>query len=544
MKKRSTFWAFIAVCMLPVYGWCQGNSGDAILAGKDIAVTSTDNGQVRGYIHNGTFTYKGIPYAKAQRFMAPEKPASWPGVRTSLAYGAVCPIDPTTTVNDPLEFGFNHNWGYMNEDCLKLNVWSPGINDQKKRPVMVWLHGGGFSAGSAIELPSYDGENLSKKGDVVVVSINHRLNLLGFLNLSAYGDKYKSSANAGMMDIVSALQWVKQNIASFGGDPDNVTIFGQSGGGAKVGTLMNAPSAKGLFQKAIVESGSYRSDFMTADVSKRIGAGVLEVLNLQTSQVDSLQTMPYERLSAACKKAFIKVQQQLKAEGKPAGGFGLMWEPSIDGSFLPYNMTDPAAIELSKNVPLLVGSTKNEFMASLINPAIAGFTMDEAKAYLQKKYGDKTEAYMAEVKKAYPNTVKPADYIDIDLTTFRPGTVRQANAKSAVVGGAPVYMYQFAWQSPVMDGMYKSVHCMDIAFQFNNISRCEEFTGGGKDAYALASKISQAWINFAHTGNPNTKGLPNWPMYTEKNGAAMVFDNQSEVKYHHDQLLLQMATAK
>ncbi|MEZ2336037.1 carboxylesterase/lipase family protein [Mucilaginibacter sp. RCC_168] len=544
MKKRSSFWAVLALCLLPVYGWCQGNSGDAILAGKNIAVTSTDNGQVRGYIHTGTFTYKGIPYAKAQRFMAPEKPASWPGVRASLVYGAVCPIDPTTTVNDLLEFGFNHNWGYMNEDCLKLNVWTPGINDQKKRPVMVWLHGGGFSAGSAIELPSYDGENLSKKGDVVVVSINHRLNLLGFLNLSAYGDKYKASANAGMMDIVAALQWVKQNIASFGGDPDNVTIFGQSGGGAKVGTLMNAPSAKGLFQKAIVESGSYRSDFMTADVSKRIGAAVLEVLNLQPGQVDSLQSMPYERLSAACKKAFIKVQQQLKAEGKPVGAFGLMWEPSIDGSFLPYNMTDPAAIELSKNVPLLVGSTKTEFMASLINPAIAGFTLDEAKAYLQKKYGDKTDAYMAEVKKAYPNTVKPADYIDIDLTTFRPGTVRQANAKSAVAGGAPVYMYQFAWQSPVMDGMYKSVHCMDIAFQFNNIGRCEEFTGGGKEAYALAAKISQAWINFARIGNPNAKGLPNWPAYTEKNGAAMVFDNQSEVKYHHDQVLLQMAAAK
>ncbi|MBB6129466.1 carboxylesterase/lipase family protein [Mucilaginibacter lappiensis] len=543
MKKRSTFWAVLALCLLPVYGWCQGSS-DAILAGKDIAVTNTDNGQVRGYIHNGTFTYKGIPYAKAQRFMAPEKPESWPGVRASLTYGAVCPIDPTTTVNDLLEFGFNHNWGYMNEDCLKLNVWTPGIHDQKKRPVMVWLHGGGFSAGSAIELPSYDGENLSKKGDVVVVSINHRLNLLGFLNLSAYGDKYKASANAGMMDIVAALQWVKQNIAGFGGDPDNVTIFGQSGGGAKVGTLMNAPSAKGLFQKAIVESGSYRSDFMPADVSKRIGAAVLEVLKLQPNQVDSLQTMSYERLSAACKKAFIKVQLQLKAEGKPVGGFGLMWEPSIDGSFLPYNMTDPAAIELSKNVPLLVGSTKNEFMASLINPTIAGFTMDEAKAYLQKKYGDKTDTYIAEVKKAYPNTVKPADYIDIDLTTFRPGTVRQANAKSAVVGGAPVYMYQFAWQSPVMDGMYKSVHCMDIAFQFNNIGRCEEFTGAGKEAYALAAKISQAWINFARTGNPNAKGLPNWPMYTEKNGAAMVFDNQPEVKYHHDQILLQMAAAK
>ncbi|MDR6942024.1 carboxylesterase/lipase family protein [Mucilaginibacter pocheonensis] len=545
MKKVSKFWAVLAMCFLPTYGFCQSKSNDAIIAGDDVAVTSTDNGQVRGYIHNGMFNYKGIPYAQAKRFMPPEKPASWQGVRASLVYGAVCPIDATTTVIDPIEFAFQHNWGYMNEDCQKLNIWTPGINDQKKRPVMVWLHGGGFSAGSAIELPSYDGENLSKKGDVVVVSINHRLNALGFLNLSAYGDKYKASANVGMMDIVAALQWVKQNIASFGGDPDNVTIFGQSGGGAKVGTLMNAPSAKGLFQKAIIESGSYRSDFMTADVSKRIGAAVMEVLNLQPAQVDSLQTMSYERLSAACKKAFAKVQQQLKTEGKAVGAFGLMWEPSVDGSFLPYNMTDPAAIELSKNIPLLVGSTKTEFMASMINPAIRKFTMDEAKAYLQKKYGDKTDAYIAEVNKAYPNTVKPSDYIDIDLTTFRPGVVRQANAKSAVAGAAPVYMYQFAWQSPVMDGMYKSIHCIDIPFEFDNIKRCEEMTGGGKEAYALAAKMSQAWINFARTGNPNAKGLPSWPAYTQQNGAAMLFDNQSVVKQNNDKVLLEMAaTAK
>lgn len=405
---------------------------------------------------------------------------------------------------------------------------------------MVWLHGGGFAAGSAIELPSYDGENLSKKGDVVVVSINHRLNLLGFLNLSAYGDKYKSSANVGMMDIVSALQWVKQNIANFGGDPDNVTIFGQSGGGGKVTTLMAAPSAKGLFQKAIVQSGSYQTKFMDNEVSKKIGAAMLEVLNLQPSQVDSLQTISYERLSAAAKKALPKVAAQLKAEGKPIAGFGLGWEPVNDAVFLPYQLNDAAAQELSKNVPLLVGSTKTEFMASLINPAIRNYSLDDVKTALKKRYGDKTDTYMAEVLKAYPNTVKPSDYMDIDLATFRPGVIRQANAK-AIAGAAPVYMYQFAWASPVNDGMYKSVHCIDICFEFNNIARCEEMTGGGKEAYALAGKMSQAWVNFARTGNPNAKGLPNWPAYTADNGAAMIFDNQSVVKYHNDAALLKLA---
>jgi para-nitrobenzyl esterase len=540
MKKSSFFLRLLALCLWPMFGYSQSKSGDAIVAGDNVAVTSTDNGQVRGYIHNGTFNYKGIPYATAKRFMAPEKPAAWQGIRQSLVYGAVCPIDPTTTVNDPIEFAFQHNWGYMSEDCLKLNVWTPGINDQKKRPVMVWLHGGGFAAGSAIELPSYDGENLSKKGDVVVVSINHRLNLLGFLNLSAYGDKYKSSANVGMMDIVSALQWVKQNIANFGGDPDNVTIFGQSGGGGKVTTLMAAPSAKGLFQKAIVQSGSYQTKFMDNEVSKKIGAAMLEVLNLQPSQVDSLQTISYERLSAAAKKALPKVAAQLKAEGKPIAGFGLGWEPVNDGVFLPYQLNDAAAQELSKNVPLLVGSTKTEFMASLINPAIRSYSLDEVKTALRKRYGDKTDTYIAEVLKAYPNTVKPSDYMDIDLATFRPGVIRQANAK-AVTGAAPVYMYQFAWASPVNDGMYKSVHCIDICFEFNNIARCEEMTGGGKDAYALAGKMSQAWVNFAHTGNPNAKGLPNWPAYTADNGAAMIFNNQCEVKYHNDAALLKLA---
>jgi para-nitrobenzyl esterase len=437
-------------------------------------------------------------------------------------------------VNDEFEFPFHHNWGYTNENCLTLNVWSPGINDNKKRPVMVWFHGGGFTAGSYVELPSYDGENISRKGDVVLVSVNHRLNVLGFLDLSAYGDKYKSSPNAGLLDLVAALQWIRSNIAQFGGDPDNVTIFGQSGGGGKVTSLMNAPSAKGLFHKAIVESGSYLSGFTEQSISKKVAAALLDELQLQPSQVDSLETISYERLNAAGKKALSKVAAAMKAEGKTVPQFGLGWGPILDGSFLPYQPTEAAAIEIAKNVPLLVGSTKNEFTPFIPSAKLA--TMDDLKANLQKKYGDKADAYIAAVKKAYPETTNPQDYLDIDVF-FRPGTVSHANLK-AIDGAAPVYMYLFSWQSPVNDGRYKAMHCMELPFVFDNIDKCEEMTGGGKEAYTLADKMSSAWINFARTGNPNAKKLPTWPAYTQQNGATMIFDNKCEVKNNPDKDLL------
>ena len=536
MKKPILFF-LVSMCMTPFAIFSQAKT-DAIVAGKNVAVVETGFGKVRGYIRNGIYTYKGIPYAQSDRFMPPAKPAPWKDVRSSLSYGPVCPTDATTTVFDEFEFPFHHDLGYSNEHCQTVNVWTKGINDVKKRPVMVWLHGGGFAAGSAIELPSYDGENLSKKGDVVIVSVNHRLNILGFLDLSAYGDKYKSAANAGMLDIVAALQWVKENIAQFGGDPDNVTVFGQSGGGGKVSTLMAAPSAKGLFHKAIVQSGSYVTAFTESDVAKRISAAILDELGLQASQIDSLQKISYDLLNAAGKKALRKVQDQLKTEGKAVGGFGLSWGPIHDGSFLPYQITDDAATDLSKNIPLLVGTTKNEFTPFI--PANRGITMKKVNTDLQKKYGDKTSAYMAAVKKAYPGTIQPAGYIDMDLN-FRVGAIKQADMKSKS-GTAPVYMYLFAWQSPVNDGIYKAMHCMELAFVFDNIARCEEMTGGGKQAYILADKMSSAWINFAKAGDPNVKGLlPVWNKYSADNGATMIFDNQCVVRNHPDKELLSIA---
>jgi para-nitrobenzyl esterase len=510
-----------------------------IQTGENVAVTSTDAGKVRGYVHNKIYTYKGIPYAEAERFMPPAKPKAWSGVRSSMTYGPVAPLtDPTTSTQDEAEFVFHHDWGFTNEDCMRLNVWTPGINDGKKRPVMFWIHGGGFTAGSSQELPSYDGENLAIKGDVVVVSINHRLNILGYLDLSAYGDKYKSSANLSILDMKAALEWVKTNISNFGGDPNNVTIYGQSGGGAKVNTLMAMPSAKGLFHKAINESGSFRAAMLEKSETQQIAAEVLNALNLKADEVDKIQKVPFQELSNAGKKALKVVADKMKAEGKPVIGFGLSWGPSRDGDVLPYQLFSNEAFELSKNVPLLIGTTKNEF-TPFMGASTFKSSKEEVIEVIKKRYNAKADAYLAAVKKAYPNDTKPSDLLDIDFS-FRPGAVLQSNQKSEISNGAPVYMYLFSWQSPVMDGKYKAVHCMEIPFVFNNIARCEEMTGGNKDAYVLADKMSQSWINFAKTGNPNHAGLPKWEPYTTAKGTTMFFDNKCEIRYHHDKELLDL----
>jgi para-nitrobenzyl esterase len=527
-----------------IFLFCCISANAQLQTGANVAVANTEYGKVRGYIHNTVYTYKGIPYAQAKRFEAPQKPASWQNIRSSMTYGPVAPLtDPTTTVQDESEFVYNHDWGYTSEDCLRLNIWTKGLADGKKRPVMFWIHGGGFTAGSSEELPSYDGENLSKKGDVVVVSINHRLNVLGFLDLSAYGDKYKHAANVSMLDIVAALQWVKENIADFGGDPNNVTIFGQSGGGAKVNTLMAMPSAKGLFQKAVNESGAFRSDMIDKTITQQVAAEVLKALNLQPNQVDSLQTVPYATLSAAGKKALQVVGDKLRAEGKQTGllGFGLGWGPSVDGEDIPYQLFSTEALNLSKDVPLLIGTVKNEFMTSLFTGR-SNASADSVMSYIKSRYGAKADAYVAAVKAAYPNDTKPTDLMDVDVL-FRPGAVEEANIKSAL-NAAPVYMYLFTWQSPVMDGKYKAVHCSELPFVFNNIARCEQMTGGTKEAYALAEKVSDAWINFARNGNPNAKSLPNWPAYNTTNTATMHFDNKCEVKPQMDKALFDLVNSK
>jgi len=505
--------------------------------GENIAVTNTECGKVRGCVSNNIFIYKGIPYAEANRFEAPQKPKSWDGIRSSLTWGPVPYLEtPLTSVNDEMEYLFDHNFGYASEDCMRLNIWTPGLNDGKKRAVMFWIHGGGFTMGSSQELPSYDGENLAKKGDVVVISINHRLNVLGFLDLSAYGEKYKYSANLSILDIRFALEWVKNNIANFGGDPGNVTIFGQSGGGAKVNTLMAMPSAKNLFHKAINESGAYQSTLLEKDQTKAIGDLVLQILDIQPKNIDTLQKIPFQVLADAGRKALMQYNQNMRVEGKLSRGIG--WSPSVDGDLLPYQVLSNQALELSKNVPLMIGTVKNESATSL-SAGLSNGTEAQIMEYIKKRWKDKTDAYLTAIKKAYPNDTKPSDLIDVDMM-FRPGALFQAKQKSQLKSGAPVYMYLFGWQSPVMDGKYKAWHCMELPFVFDNIEKCQHMTGGGKDAYKLAEKMSPAWINFAKTGNPNHIGLPVWEPYNESKGTTMYFDTACKIIYNHDKELMEL----
>ncbi|MCF0064299.1 carboxylesterase family protein [Dyadobacter chenwenxiniae] len=506
-----------------------------IIADSSTVVVQTSSGKIRGYIHRDIHTFKGIPYGEARRFMPAEKPVAWEGIRSCLCYGPTCPTTQAPEFSDELEFAFQPNRGYrVDEQCLTLNLWSTNTAVHAKMPVMVWLHGGGFANGSAIEFPSQDGENLAQNGEVVLVSLNHRLNVLGFLDLSAYGTKYKHSANVGAVDMVMALEWLHENIANFGGDPGNVTIFGQSGGGSKVMCLMNAPSAKGLFHKAIVQSGTYPNHFTDKHISQKVSTALLEELKLGPGQVQALETMPYEQLANAGTKALEKVQASMQPDEVPA--LGLEWNPVMD-DFLPYQIGSPAANAFSAVIPLLVGSVKNEFVPFEMD--LRKVTEEDAQFMLQEKYGDQKAAYKNALQKAYPEAKKASELIDVDLL-YRPLVIHFANQKYTA-GDAPVYTYLFTWQSPVMDNSLGAVHCMDLPFVFDNIALCEQMTGGGKEAYILAERISQAWVHFARTGNPNHNLLPNWPAYTPENGAVMIFDNVCILKNHHDKALMQIA---
>ncbi len=509
-----------------------------IIASKDVGITETESGKVRGYIENGIYTYKGIPYAFAERFMEPGPAKPWDDVRFMGYYGATAPLDMEAIKargNGAGMFAMKNDWGYPHEDCQSINVWTPGVNDNKKRPVIFWIHGGGYAYGSSHELPFYDGNSLSKKGDVVYVSVNHRLNILGFMDLSQYGKKYKYSPNAGLLDLVAALKWVKNNIANFGGDPDNVTVFGQSGGGGKITALLNSPVADGLFQQAIVMSGSFAQEYQDPKMAQKLSAKVLKELNIKASKVDDIQKVPYDELLRAGKRAMAAMAEEAKKKGETVPRLG--WGPVADDYFLPYPMFGKEVLKQVKDVNIMIGTTKTEFAVGAA--MMTGEDMEATKAAIKMRYKDKADAYMEAVKKAYPDTEKASDYLAVDFM-FRPGAIRDAN-KLVKGGHKNTYMYVFTWESPINDGGFKSMHCMELPFVFNNIGLGIEMTGGGKEAYKLADVVSGAWINFARFGNPNAKGLPNWPTYTIKEGATMILDTKSELKHHFDKELMEIA---
>ncbi|MCM1318456.1 MAG: carboxylesterase/lipase family protein [Bacteroides sp.] len=535
MKTNLIICAFMIAAMAscsPAKTEKNATGNPEIQASESTAVVDTESGKVAGYVADGIHIYKGIPYAKAARFMAPEPADKWDGVRSCRHYGPTSPQGARQGyASDETAFAFDWDDGYTGEDCQRVNIWTPGINDGKKRPVMVWLHGGGYSAGSGQELPSYDGTNLARKGDVVVVTLNHRLNVLGFLDLSAFGDKYADSGNAGLLDIIAALQWVHNNIGNFGGDPDNVTIFGQSGGGSKVSTLTATPAAAGLFHKAIVQSGSTLRS-MTKDDSQAIGIAILDELGIAPAQIEKLNDVPYAELLDAGTRAIARAKADYeKKNGQANILFG--WGPNVDGKTLPAHPFDPAPSEQSRNIPMIIGSTINEFAPSVYVPALRNLSEEKVMEMLRAQYGDHTDAYVEAFAKAYPG-YKPNDLIDTDVI-FRPSAIKQADIK-ARQGGAPVWMYVFEWQSPVLDGALKATHCMEIPFVFNNADRHASMTGGGADAMALADRMSGAWINFARTGNPGD----NWKPYTPEEGATMYWNSTDEVRNAPDRELLQL----
>lgn len=509
-----------------------------LFIGDDIAVAETKYGKVRGYILRDIYYFLGIPYGAdtsgPNRFMPPQKPKPWNDIFPAVWWGNSAPQVMERKYANPYQ-SFADHWNYddVSEDCLRLNVFTQAVKDLKKRPVLVWLHGGGFTAGNAIEQDGYNGENLARKGDIVFVSVNHRLGPLGFTNLAGVGgEKYAASGNVGMLDIVAALEWVRDNIENFGGDPGNVTIIGQSGGGAKVTTITAMPAAKGLFHKAVVLSGAgLRSG--EKEYSEKLGEYVLKEAGLKPAEIDKLHNIPWPEYINIANRAAAKLAQE---SGLSSSGLRRGFNPVVDGVYLPQHPYYPEATPLAAQIPMIICSTMNEIAPSRNDASLENISLDEVKekvklwAGFSSGYGEKAGEVVDAYAKAFPDK-KPVEIWSMVMST-RQGVVALADAKSKQP--APVYVAWFCWQPPLFDGRMRAFHCSDICFWFYNTDLMLTHTGGGSRPRKLSDKMSEALLQFMRTGNPNGGSLPHWPKYTSENGEVMVLDDVSEVKNDPD----------
>ncbi len=481
----------------------------------DQTTVQTAAGKLRGYCIDGTYTFYGIKYANAKRFQAPTPVKPWKGVKEAMSYGFVCPM---LKQDKPMgEQMVPHRYWPMDEHCQYLNIWTQSLDKDAKKPVMVWLHGGGFAAGSSIEQVAFDGENMSKYGDVVVITLNHRLNILGYMNLSAYGEKYANSGNAGNADMVAALQWIQENIAEFGGDPDNVTLFGQSGGGMKVWTLMNTPAADGLFHKGIIQSGLIERFMGENTDATEIVEALLKELKLD--DVEALEKVPYHDLAFA----YNKVSPAIAMKGGYIGGNPMANE---------FYLGDPREIgftEHAKTIPVLIGTVFGEFAFGKGVDNKYELTEEEIMPLIKEKFEDKAEALVPLFKAAYPDK-NLSDLIFVDRI-FRIPTLDFIE-KKAQCPEAGTWSYMFTYEFPI-DGGKPAWHCSEIPFVFHNTDKVPICNIPGVSD-SVEECVFGAWINFARHGNPNCSVLPQWDACKPGDEATMIFDRVCEVRHNHD----------
>ncbi len=460
---------------------------------NDPMVVKTCAGKVKGVEEEGTMAFKGIPYARIERFMPPQKVEPWDTVMVCDQYGPYA-----------MQTGGFPGTVMSEENTCTLNVWTK--DTKARKPVMLWVHGGGYATGHSSWNPGY---GLAQK-DVVFVSLNHRLNILGYLDLSSFGEKYKYSGNVGELDIVAALEWIRDNIKRFGGDPGNVTIMGHSGGGGKVGSILCMPSAKGLFHKAIIYSGVIVGSNTTATSSK-LGEAVVRELGFAPEEIDKIQFVSYDELNAAGRRATAGLVGI-------AGGFA----PTLDGEVIVTQPFRPAFAEFSKDIPVIIGTTRNEFGANYYGKEV---TLDEARKVLAPTFGEDTDAFIEAYREAYPDG-SLQDMLSLDRT-FRFNSVVSCRGINEQ-GGAPVWNYLFDWQKP---SDHYSAHGDELPFFFNTIKaekrKVPEIT---PEISRLQEIMSDYWVNFAYTGNPNGEGLPTWHSYAEANEPCIIFDTPEVVE--------------